>query len=66
MLRLNDKMTLSQLNQKWIDDCVTDGNPLARSTFNHHREAIQDLFGVVIDCERKYLPLLHQQPQRAG
>jgi hypothetical protein len=53
MLRLNDKMTLSQLNQKWIDDCVTDGNPLARSTFNHHREAIQDLFGVIIDCERK-------------
>ena len=52
MLRLNDKMTLSQLNQKWIDDCVTDGNPLARSTFNHHREAIQDLFGVIIDCER--------------
>jgi hypothetical protein len=51
-LRLNDKMTLSQLNQKWIDDCVTDGNPLARSTFNHHREAIQDLFGVIIDCER--------------
>ena len=53
MLRLHGKMTLSQLNRKWIDDCVADGNPLPRSTFNRHRDTIQDLFGVVIDCEDK-------------
>ena len=53
MLRLHGKMTLSQLNRKWMDDCVADGNPLPRSTFNRHRDTIQDLFGVVIDCEDK-------------
>ena len=52
-LKLNGKLTLSQLSQKWMDDYVTDGTPLARSTFNRHRDAIQDLFGVVIDCEEK-------------
>jgi hypothetical protein len=52
-LRLNGKLTLSQLSRKWMDDCVTDGNPLARSTFNRHRDMIQDLFGVIIGCEEK-------------
>ena len=52
-LRLNGKLTLSQLSRKWMDDCVTDGNPLARSTFNRHRDMILDLFGVIIGCEEK-------------
>ena len=52
-LRLNGKLTLSQLSRKWMDDCVTDGNPLARSTFNRHRDMIQDLFGVIIGCDEK-------------
>ena len=52
-LRLNGKLTLSQLSRKWMNDCVTDGNPLARSTFNRHRDMIQDLFGVIIGCEEK-------------
>ena len=52
-LRLNGKLTLSQLSQKWTDDCMADGNPLARSSFNRYRDAILDLFGVVIDCEEK-------------
>lgn len=52
-LRLNGKLTLSQLSRKWMDDCVTDGNPLVRSTFNRHRDMILDLFGVIIGCEEK-------------
>ena len=34
-------------------DGVADGNPLQRSSFNRHRDAIQDMFGIVIDCEPK-------------
>jgi len=52
-LRVKGKLTLSQMNKMWMDDCMTNGNPLARTSFNRHREAIQDLFGVVIDCEEK-------------
>ena len=50
-LRRYRSMTLGQLNRKWIDDEVADGNPLSRSTFNRHRDAILDMFGVIIDCE---------------
>ena len=50
-LRAYGKLTLEELNQKWIDDAVADGNPLQRSSFYRHRDAIQDMSGIVIDCE---------------
>ena len=52
-LRAYRKMTLEELKQKWIADGVIDGNPLQRSSFNRHRDAILDMFGIVIECEPK-------------
>ena len=52
-LRAYRKLTLEELNHKWIDDGVADGNPLQRSSFNRHRNAILDMFGIIIDCEPK-------------
>ena len=52
-LRAYHKMTFEELNQKWIDDDVADGNPLQLSSFNRHRDAILDMFGLIIDCEPK-------------
>ena len=45
-------MTFEELNRKWQEDQVTDGNPLLRSSFNRHRDAILDMFGIIIDCDR--------------
>ena len=50
-LRAYRKLTLEELNQKWQNDGVADGNPLQRSSFNRHRDAILDMFGIIIDCE---------------
>ena len=50
-LRSYRKLTLDELNQKWIDDGVADGNPLQRVSFYRHRDAIQDMFGIIIDCD---------------
>ena len=52
-LRAYRRLTLEELNQKWQADGVTDGNPLQRSSFNRHRDAILDMFGIIIDCDRK-------------
>ncbi len=52
-LRTYKRLTFEQLNQKWQDDGVADGNPLQRSSFNRHRDAILDMFGIVIECEPK-------------
>jgi hypothetical protein len=51
-LRAYGKLTLEELNKKWQDEDVADGKPLYRSSFYRHRDAIQDMFGIVIDCEQ--------------
>ena len=51
-LRAYRGLTLEELNQKWQDDMVADGNPLQRSSFNRHRDAILDMFGIIIDCDK--------------
>ncbi len=52
-LRTYRGLTFEELNRKWIEDRVADGNPLQRSSFNRHRDAILDMFGIIIDCEPK-------------
>lgn len=50
-LRRYGRMTLEELNARWQEDDVADGNPLSRSTFNRHREAVLYMFGVIIECD---------------
>ena len=50
-LRAYKRLTFEQLGQKWVLDAVADGRPLQRSSFNRHRDAILDMFGIIIDCE---------------
>ena len=50
-LRACRKLTFEELSKKWLEDGLADGNPLHRSSFNRHRDAILDMFGIIIDCE---------------
>ena len=50
-LRTYRRLTLAELDQKWQEDGVADGNPLPRSSFNRHRDAILDMFGIIIECD---------------
>ena len=50
-LRTSGGLTLRELSRQWQQDGVTDGNALSRTSFNRHRDAIQDMFGIVIACE---------------
>ena len=47
------KITLAEINEKWQMTEESGGLPLSRTTFNRHRDAIADMFGVIIDCDRK-------------
>ncbi len=47
------KITLAEINEKWRKREESNGVEFARSTFNRHRDAILDMFGVIIDCDRK-------------
>jgi hypothetical protein len=47
------RITFAEIQEKWLDTEMSGGVELARSTFNRHKDAIQDIFGIYIECDRK-------------
>lgn len=48
------RISLAEINEKWLETEMSEGVPLARSTFNRHKDAIEDIFGIIIDCDRQH------------
>ena len=47
------RITFAEIQEKWLRTEMSGGVDFARSTFNRHKDAIQDIFGIYIDCDRK-------------
>lgn len=47
------RLTLDEINQRWLRTEMSEGVSIARSTFNRHRYAILDMFGIIIECDKK-------------
>ena len=47
-------LTLRELNERWLRTDMSEGVELSRSTFNRHRAAVEDIFGIIIDCDSQY------------
>ena len=46
-------MTLGEISELWRLQEESGGEELSRTTFNRHRDSILDIFGVIIECDRK-------------
>ena len=51
LLRLHPRLTLEEISRRWIQDKVIDGKPLSRISFYRHKDAILNMFGIVIECD---------------
>lgn len=47
------KISFEDINKKWIETDLSEGVPMPRSTFNRHKDAIEDMFGIFIECDKK-------------
>lgn len=47
------RITLAEINKRWLETEMSEGVPLARATFYRHKYAIEDIFGIYIDCDKK-------------
>ena len=45
-------ITFDGINKKWLKTEMSGGVELARSTFNRHKVAVEDIFGINIECDR--------------
>ena len=46
-------ITLQELNERWVKTELSEGVPMTRLSFNRHRLAIEETFGINIECRRK-------------
>lgn len=46
-------ISLSDLNNRWIETDMSGGVEMSRTTFYRHKCAIEDMFGIYIECDRK-------------
>lgn len=48
-----NRITLEEINRRWTATYMSEGLPIARTTFNRHKAAIEDMFGIIIECDRR-------------
>ncbi len=54
LLRAGERgLTLSELNERWQRNEMSQGNPLVRQTFNRWKWTIFETWGVVIECHSR-------------
>lgn len=46
------RITFAELSDKWAESDFGGGVSLSRTTFNRHRDAVLDMFGIIIECDR--------------
>lgn len=45
-------ITFDEICDRWEYSSVSEGNPMARTSFNRHRDEIEEIFGIRIICNR--------------
>ena len=46
------RITLKELNEAWLRSSISEGKPLARRTFFHYRDGVEDMFDINIQCDK--------------
>lgn len=52
-IREHRRISFAEIQKCWTETEMSGGVELARSTFNRHKDAIEDIFGIIIECDRK-------------
>ena len=42
------RITLADLNERWLRTELSEGRPLSRTTFNRHRNEVEEIFGIIL------------------
>jgi hypothetical protein len=45
------RITLKDINSKWLRSCQSNNRPIALRTFHNHKGAIQTMFDITIKCD---------------
>lgn len=54
-IQRSHKISLERIKKLWIEDDINNGKPLSRTTFYRLKQAIEDMFGLRIECDNTNL-----------
>lgn len=46
-------ISLEEINKLWLEEDMSEGAVIPRKTFNTWKNQVEELFGIIINCERK-------------
>ena len=52
-IRRAGRITLREINERWLRTEMSEGIPYSRTTFRRHREEVEEMFGIIIDCDNE-------------
>lgn len=47
------RITFDEINDKWKRSSLSDGNSLPKKTFHNHKDAVEEIFDIIIVCDAK-------------
>lgn len=47
------RITLRKINEKWLRTEMSEGIEFSRTTFRRHRAEAEEMFGIIIDCDKE-------------
>ena len=47
------RITLREINEKWLRTEMSEGIEFSRTTFRRHRTEAEEMFGIIIDCDNE-------------
>lgn len=53
IIRSHPHITFKEINERWEDSGLGDGKSLPWRTFMHHKEAVESIFNVIIECDKR-------------
>ena len=45
------RISLREINDRWLLTDMSEGVPFSRTTFRRHRQEVEEMFGIIIDCD---------------
>jgi len=46
-------ITMRELNERWLRTEMSEGQPFSRTTFRRHRQEVEEMFGIIIECDEE-------------
>jgi hypothetical protein len=47
------RITLREINERWLRTEMSEGIEFSRTTFRRHRAEVEEMFGIIIDCDNE-------------